>query len=68
MVIDDDDDDDDDDDVELKCLFFKSICPTFMRIIENIYGVTRAKIVIVQVGAKVLHKRNGRRQELLTHF
>jgi len=49
-----DDGDDDDDDVELKYLFFKNICPTFMRIIVIISGVTRSKIAVVLAGDKCL--------------
>jgi len=49
-----DDGDDDDDDVELKYLFFKNICFTFMRIIVIISGVTRSKIAVVLAGDKCL--------------
>jgi hypothetical protein len=70
MGIDDDDNDDDnDDDVELKYMFFKNICPIFIRIIEIICGVTRVKIVVVLVGDKCLAKMKWPTAgTFLTHF
>jgi hypothetical protein len=53
-IDDDDDDDDDDDETKLKYLFFKNICPTFMRIIEIICEVTRSKVAVVLAGDKCL--------------
>jgi hypothetical protein len=35
-------------------MFFKNICPMFMRIIAIICGVTRAKMAVVLVVAKCL--------------